>query len=312
MINKSTTIEDLYKADEYGFYLIHRIAEGQFNSGGGTLSDLRKLFKLDPDFDVNIQTKTGLTPLHLACAAGKPYLADFLIESGADIEAQDKEGMTPIFSALSGSNKALDILCEKGVNINHKSKSGMIPIAYAIVLQKAGGVKTLCKYGFYDRRIEVSSRGLIGTVFDASPYIQASTLKSIVLDLLKANVEVNKKCPKTGRNEVNKLARYHSRRLTHNDINLATMKSLIRAGSDPWERCNEDKTAFHYLTEDDVIKLRPALRIFVKGKELSIATRIKTQLELQAFYFNQGKYSKHDIEELISKDIDGIPSLIEG
>jgi len=313
MINKTTTIESLYETDEYGFQLIHRIAEGENNSGGGTLSDLRKLLIIDPTFDIDVKTNAGQTPLHLACEAGKPYMVSFLLEKGADIEAQDEEGMTPIFSALKGSNKALEILCENGANINHKTNSGMIPIAYAVLKQKAGGVKILCKYGFYDQRIESSSRGLITTVFDSSPFIQASTLKSIVQDLIKANVSINRKCPITGRNEVNKLARYNSRNHSEsqNNINLTTMKSLIRAGSDPWERCMEGKSAFYYLTESDITSLRPALKAFIKGKEMSIAMRIKTQLELQAFYSNQGKFSKQDIDELLSEGVEANPKLID-
>jgi ankyrin repeat protein len=46
--------------------------------------------------DVSAQDKDGQTPLHLALQAGQLEVARMLIERGADVSAQDKDGQTPL------------------------------------------------------------------------------------------------------------------------------------------------------------------------------------------------------------------------
>jgi ankyrin repeat protein len=88
----------------------------------GRLKAVRMLIELDAD--VSVQDKDGKTPLHLASQAGKnkdgqtpfhlvspgedwspdldsgyPDIARMLIERGADVSAQDKDGRTPMYLA---------------------------------------------------------------------------------------------------------------------------------------------------------------------------------------------------------------------
>jgi len=68
--------------------------------------------------------KTGNQPLHYA--ARDPKFAEvlcLLLEMGADIEGENSEGETPLFSAVKSNNfHAAQLLIEGGANINHKNK----------------------------------------------------------------------------------------------------------------------------------------------------------------------------------------------
>ena len=63
-------------------------------------------------------------PLHYA--ARDPKFAEvlcLLLEMGADIEGENNEGETPLFSAVKSNNfHAAQLLIEGGANINHKNK----------------------------------------------------------------------------------------------------------------------------------------------------------------------------------------------
>ena len=50
-------------------------------------------------FDINAQTNTGQTALHGAAGRGAPLIIEFLLEHGAQLEARDKQGMTPLDEA---------------------------------------------------------------------------------------------------------------------------------------------------------------------------------------------------------------------
>ena len=46
--------------------------------------------------DVNAKDKNGLTPLHEAAVNGHKEVAEILIANGADVNAKDAEGKTPL------------------------------------------------------------------------------------------------------------------------------------------------------------------------------------------------------------------------
>src|SRR6266850_2782251 len=53
-------------------------------------------FLLEQGADVNACDYYGFTPLHLASRNGMLEVARLLVEHGADINAEDNEGMTPL------------------------------------------------------------------------------------------------------------------------------------------------------------------------------------------------------------------------
>jgi len=62
--------------------------------GRGSLDDLNDL--LDAGADLTVALPTGETALHLAVAARRPDLVCALLFAGADVEAHDNAGRTPL------------------------------------------------------------------------------------------------------------------------------------------------------------------------------------------------------------------------
>jgi ankyrin repeat protein len=68
--------------------------------------------------DVNAADEFGCTPLHWAAAANVNDVADFLVANGADVNAEDNDGLTPLLAA-----RRLDMirfLVSKGADVNVK------------------------------------------------------------------------------------------------------------------------------------------------------------------------------------------------
>ncbi|XP_077982345.1 uncharacterized protein LOC144437295 [Glandiceps talaboti] len=57
------------------------------------------------DTDVNGQTSTGRTPLHIACAMGNTGCIDILLEAGGSLDIRDSYGQTPIEVASNCKQK---------------------------------------------------------------------------------------------------------------------------------------------------------------------------------------------------------------
>jgi ankyrin repeat protein len=79
--------------------------------------------------------------------SGRSKMLKYLLEErGANVNAIDHEGRTPLFSgAYDGNNRALKIFCECGADLSHKDKNGITALDLAVrkhefesVLKKAG------------------------------------------------------------------------------------------------------------------------------------------------------------------------------
>jgi endonuclease YncB( thermonuclease family) len=93
-------------------------------------------FFLSKGADVNAKDGKGWTPLHWACF--KEYYSsyykesiEFLISKGADVNAKDELGKTPLHIACRvGNKKIVELLLSKNADVNAKDKSDQTPLNY--------------------------------------------------------------------------------------------------------------------------------------------------------------------------------------
>ena len=84
--------------------------------------------------DVSAQNKDGHTPLHLASQAGRLEVARILIERGADVSAQDRDCQTPLHLASeAGLPEVARMLIEHGASVSAPDKDGQTPLHLTIL-----------------------------------------------------------------------------------------------------------------------------------------------------------------------------------
>ena len=66
----------------------------------------------------------GTTPLHNAVKCGNEEIVKLLISYGADVNAVNSQGETPLMQASSGSSKLVEILLDNGADLNKRVSSG--------------------------------------------------------------------------------------------------------------------------------------------------------------------------------------------
>ena len=105
--------------------------------------DAKDLIEKDKSI-VNVKGAGERTPLMRAVGAGHMEVAEFLIQSGAEIEATDKNGRVALhWACVAGHATAAKLLLEKGSKLNVQSKTGMTALHGAAMSGKLQCVQLL-------------------------------------------------------------------------------------------------------------------------------------------------------------------------
>jgi ankyrin repeat protein/L-ascorbate metabolism protein UlaG (beta-lactamase superfamily) len=84
------------------------------------------------------------TPLHEAAFSGNIRLIDLLVKHGADIEALNEEGSTPLlYISQAGQAEAIDRLLEHGARLDVRNRYGETPLTFPLANNFIGLVEKL-------------------------------------------------------------------------------------------------------------------------------------------------------------------------
>ncbi len=76
--------------------------------------------------DVNAKEKGGFTPLHNAAISGDSSIASLLIAAGAEVNARTKNGRTPLHT--TGRREVAQVLIDAGADVHARDRKGSTPL----------------------------------------------------------------------------------------------------------------------------------------------------------------------------------------
>jgi ankyrin repeat protein len=89
-----------------------------------------------------------VTPLMKASWDGRLEIAEFLIESGADVNASDKDGETPLTNAIKREHvEVVQLLLDRGAKVNIKDVREFTPMTTAAAAGNLEIIRSLVKAG---------------------------------------------------------------------------------------------------------------------------------------------------------------------
>lgn len=118
---------------------------------GGNMDMIKNVMETRPEL-IKKRNKNGESAIHFAAASEQSTEnLKLVVEHGANVNAKNKQGVTPLMIAVSNDDiEAVKFLLSKGADINARDKEGNTPLHIACDAGSIAMVELLCK----DYRIE--------------------------------------------------------------------------------------------------------------------------------------------------------------
>ncbi len=108
------------------------------------------LFLLEHGADLELKNKTQMdrTPIQVAVLGRKQDMLDLMIERGANVNAADIQGNTPLHQAAGlDDGEMIETLLKHGAAINARNEPRATPLYHAVYVKAANAVRVLLKHG---------------------------------------------------------------------------------------------------------------------------------------------------------------------
>lgn len=102
---------------------------------------------LRDDIDPNIRVRQGSRALHIAALNGRTEILEMLLCAGAEIDAADELGWTPLLESVKHDPRMLRLLVDQGANINLATKRGYTPLMRAAGTGREAAAELLLAFG---------------------------------------------------------------------------------------------------------------------------------------------------------------------
>lgn len=170
----------------------------------------------------------GKNMIHLAVMKSQTEMIPFLVESGAEINAEDDENLTPLLIAIKNDEpEQISVLIENGAEIEKRNADGQTPIFFAIENFSGAAVQTLI-----DKKADIEAKDTRGR----TPFLFAYEVD---------NVDAAGKL-------LNAKATFPQQQIftALNDKKLSYLLLLLKAGADITVKDSAGRNALHVAAEN--------------------------------------------------------------
>ena len=202
--------------------------------------------------DIDAKDAGGRTPLYwTALTSENPELLTLLIEAGADVNAKNNNGYTPLHrAAMSNRNpEVFTLLIKAGADVNAKTKTGVTPLYWAASFNKNSEViTTLIKAG-----ADLNAKDKDGS----TPLHRAGMSSSnpeVLTTLIKAGADLNAQ-------DARGMTPLHYAAMVNKNPEVLTL--LIKAGADVNGKGEYRRTPLHWAASRN--KNPEVLTILIKA-----------------------------------------------
>jgi ankyrin repeat protein len=168
-------------------------------AAAGDLNKVRTIVAADAG-SINSKDNNGDTPLYLACLRCKVAVANFLIDKGANVNARNNSGFTPLHGTNSTWGQDVGLiqrLIAKGADVNARGSRDETPLYWAAQRGNLKVVKLLIDHG-----ADLNCGKAFGTVL----HVAINNNKEIAKLLVEKGAKLNQRDTQLGQTELHMAA----------------------------------------------------------------------------------------------------------